>query len=479
MLGSIRKFSTSIYAKVLLGIIIIPFVFWGMGPLTGGNKNIIVTIEKEKYSIQQFNNFMQRIAVKKIEANHVDKLLYKFIGEKLMELEIKNLGIKLSDKSLSKLIKNQKKFKRENKFSRIDYEKFLVENNLSAVNFESLLLKEEKKNQLLDYIGGGIVPSKFSVNIAYNRINQKRIIEIINLNDVLKEKLNFSEKQIENYFEINRDKYIEIYKSAKLIELNPKKLVENKEFNDLFFKKIDDIDDLIIGGKKLDFIINKYTLEKPRQFIINELGEDINSGTNVKLTKNLIKKIFNLNNIEPTILVEDENKFFIIEFIKTKNIERNIKDTNIRKKILLDLEKQARRGLIVELYGKISKNNFTKYDFDKLSKDSKVNIEIIKIQNQNDVKKLKKEIINEVYSFAEKKIIIVNDIGLNENFLIYIDKVENVSIEENADEYQKYLNLSKIKLMSDLYNTYDNYLKQRYEIDINYQALNTVKNYFN
>ena len=51
MLGSIRKFSTSIYAKILLGIIVIPFVFWGMGTsFIGGNKNILVVIENEKYA---------------------------------------------------------------------------------------------------------------------------------------------------------------------------------------------------------------------------------------------------------------------------------------------------------------------------------------------------------------------------------------------------------------------------------------------
>ena len=53
MLGSFRKFSGSIYAKILLGIIIIPFVFWGMGSsITGGRKNVVVVIDKEKYSIQ-------------------------------------------------------------------------------------------------------------------------------------------------------------------------------------------------------------------------------------------------------------------------------------------------------------------------------------------------------------------------------------------------------------------------------------------
>ena len=45
--------------------------------------------------------------------------------------------------------------------------------------------------------------------------------------------------------------------------------------------------------------------------------------------------------------------------------------------------------------------------------------------------------------------------------------------------YQKYLNLSKNKITNELYNTYDNYIKKRYKIDINYKALDIVKNYFN
>ena len=62
MLGPIRKFSTSIYAKVLLVIMIIPFVFWGMGSqFQGGNKNVVVVIDKEKYSVEDFVNFIQHV----------------------------------------------------------------------------------------------------------------------------------------------------------------------------------------------------------------------------------------------------------------------------------------------------------------------------------------------------------------------------------------------------------------------------------
>ena len=73
----------------------------------------------------------------------------------------------------------------------------------------------------------------------------------------------------------------------------------------------------------------------------------------------------------------------------------------------------------------------------------------------------------------------MNDINLKDNFIVYIEKVENASISYNSDEYKKYFDLSKIRLTSGLFNSYDNYIKKKYDIEINYKSLNIVKNYFN
>ena len=60
MLSSIRKFSSSIYAKVFLIVVAIPFIFWGMGPLfTSGNINTIAKIGDEKISTQEFTDFIK------------------------------------------------------------------------------------------------------------------------------------------------------------------------------------------------------------------------------------------------------------------------------------------------------------------------------------------------------------------------------------------------------------------------------------
>ena len=100
------------------------------------------------------------------------------------------------------------------------------------------------------------------------------------------------------------------------------------------------------------------------------------------------------------------------------------------------------------------------------------------MNNLDDNKVLKKEIVTQIYKFPEKNVVVVADIGFKESYLVYIDKVENASIKENSKDYEKYFTLSVNEMKNDLYNTYDSYLKKKYEININYRALDKVKNYF-
>ena len=97
----------------------------------------------------------------------------------------------------------------------------------------------------------------------------------------------------------------------------------------------------------------------------------------------------------------------------------------------------------------------------------------------NDSKKIEKELVNQIYMAPKNKVILINDINLIKNFLVYVDKIENVNLNENSEEYNKYYELTKAKIKNELFNTYDKYIRKRFEIEINHQALKTVKNYFN
>ena len=49
MFASIRKFSKSIFAKIFIAIIALPFIMWGMGDVfRSGKQNVLLEINEEK-----------------------------------------------------------------------------------------------------------------------------------------------------------------------------------------------------------------------------------------------------------------------------------------------------------------------------------------------------------------------------------------------------------------------------------------------
>ena len=106
--------------------------------------------------------------------------------------------------------------------------------------------------------------------------------------------------------------------------------------------------------------------------------------------------------------------------------------------------------MLAEIVDKINKNNFDKNDFEKLSKKENVNIQTINLNNRNDDKTLKIQIVNEIYNYPEKKVFVVSDLSYTENYLIYVNKIKNVTIGNDTDEYKRYLNLSQVKKANEL-----------------------------
>ena len=89
MTTSIGKLSKSFFVKLLVGIIILPFVFWGMGDVfRGGNQNVIATIDSKKLSTQDFIDYLNRLNLSHLEIKNikntdlVEKILADYIGKK-------------------------------------------------------------------------------------------------------------------------------------------------------------------------------------------------------------------------------------------------------------------------------------------------------------------------------------------------------------------------------------------------------------
>ena len=156
MLNTLRNFSKTKLAGILIGIIIIPFVFWGMGSVfSGGNTNNIAKINNETISTQELLNYINQTRMdneyikENIDNKVIEKIVSSIVSIKLLDMEINDLNIMITDKTLANKIKNNEVFLDDKKqFSRIKYEKFLLENNITAPDFEIRFRNEELKKKL-------------------------------------------------------------------------------------------------------------------------------------------------------------------------------------------------------------------------------------------------------------------------------------------------------------------------------------------
>ena len=124
MLDKLRGFSKSKLAIVLVGIIIIPFVFWGMGSVfSSGNTNSIAKINNKNISTQDFvdhinsSRISSQVIKENIDKNILEDLLGELISSVLLNMEINDLEVLVSEKTLSEKIINNNEFLDENKIS--------------------------------------------------------------------------------------------------------------------------------------------------------------------------------------------------------------------------------------------------------------------------------------------------------------------------------------------------------------------------
>ena len=473
MLNKLRNFSKGKMAAVLVAIIIVPFVFWGMGSVfSGGSTNSVAKLNNHNISTKDFVEFINKSKINpelirdNIDNNILEQLLKQLISTTLIDVEIEDLDVKISDNILANKIKNQKTFKDENnKFSRVKYEKFLLENNLSVTDFEQNVKQNELKKKLFAYIGGGIKSPYFLTNKNYKNQTKKIDVQYFDLNNIFKKKKDFTKTEIENYLSKNEEKFKREIIDISYIKITPKTLTDQKEFNETFFSKIDEIENLILNGNNFNVILKSFSL-KPT--IIIEYDGNQNN-------KKFIYEIYQKRN-QDKIQIVDNNDFYLLYEIKNiKNIIPSKNDENFIEEVKNDFFENQKNETLKELLLKIDNNKFTNIDFLKLIDGYKINK--INITSIKDNIKFNSESINLLYSLPKNSFSLIVD--NNDNFFIAkIENIEEKNLYKTNNELSNYLKQSNKKLRDNLYTSYDFMLNEKYKIKINKNSLDRIKNFF-
>ena len=487
MLSSFRNFTKSFWAKIVIIIIIIPFVFWGMGGVfSGGSQNTVAKINNYNISTKNFMehinalNINQEIIRENIDNSIIEQLLSDLINKTTLALQSEDLEIVLSDNILYEIIKKDEKFlDSNNQFSRTKYEKFLISNNFSAVLYEKNLKNEQANKLLFNYVSGGTFPPSFLVKNTYDYQNKKLIVQAISLNPLYKKEQDFDETSIKRYIDDNRDNLKEDFISIRFASINPLSLVDSKEFNELFFEKIDEIENLIINGSNYEKIIKNYNLNVIPIKLINKDGDNENGILQENISQDLVSKIFELKfkEVNDINLLEYENEFALVIIDEIKNSIPNIVSKKFNEKIIKGLINRDIFEYNTKLMAKIKTNSLTESDFVQLAKESRTDIEDISINGIRDNNFFSTKSNNQIFKLREKNFTIVDEIEKNKTFLVWVREIQKPSLNKASDEYDKYYHETIIGLKNNIYSSFDHYINQKYKVEINYKTLERLKNY--
>jgi len=482
MLTSIRKITTSFLAKVLIVIIILPFLFWGMGDVfRGGNQNILATIDSEKISAQIFAQYVARLNLSKEQRESLnktdllDKILSDYIGKKIIDLEIKDQAINLSNQSLKDIITTDKTFLEDNKFSRTKYEKFLLESGISAPIFEKNIADQERKRQFLTFLSEGIFLSEVLIKKEFENENQIKTIQYLDL-DRLYKNVQIKDDEIKKTYESNKNFFTQEFKKINYTPLLPIKLIGQNEYNETFFKKIDEIENAILDGEKMANLVKKFnlslkTLNETNRIKKNKAGKDIK-----KIDDILFSKIFSITDLNKPELININNEYYLGEVISSVKVSRTLDDIEIKEAIISQLRIKHIIQSNTKIVEEMSVGQFKKKQFDKFGKDNNLEIKKITIKDINDETIFKTPIIKEIFKVLDGELQLITNSMLTKNYIIFSEKTKKLPFNKNIKNYEQYKSKAKLNLANQIYGTFDKTIDEKYNIEINQKVLSRIKN---
>jgi len=247
MLDKMRSNAQSWGIKVLFGLIIIVFVFWGVGSFQSRQASIVAEVNNQPLSLQEFTSAYERTVQKLRQQNPnlsaeslqqlkvKEQVLNQLINAELLRQKAQELGIEVTLPELSQAIRSIPFFQNEQKqFDPNRYQQILRQNNLTPAQFE----EDFKHNLLMEKVEKLVtLPSRVSaeeVFDAYQFALEKVQIAYLKFNwqDFLKE-VKVSEEEVKKYYTDNQKEFMQPEKiKLAYLAITPQKLAPLQEVSE-------------------------------------------------------------------------------------------------------------------------------------------------------------------------------------------------------------------------------------------------------
>ena len=472
MIETLKKFGgKKLGGLILIAVIIIAFGFGGFGGgFSTNNQNNIAKINKTNVTTQDFMNYLNQSGISQqairenLDNNIIEELLSGLISTTLIDLEVEDFDLSITELTVLKKIKENKNFQDENNiFQRTKYEKFLLSNNMSAPMFELQLKNRELQKHLFDFIGAGTITPDFLTKKKFEEENKSLDLEYIAMENFYKEKESYNEIEINKFLDENKDQLKREYIDFKYVILNPKILIGIEEFNQDFFDEIDRIENKISNGDDFQSIVQNLKAS------ITEVKEFTPSSTK-KINEDLIysKRSSSID------LIENGDNFLFYSITNKYDRGPDLNDQSAKEEIQELVYQKGKfdlnRSVLEEIQNK-------KFDDNKFKEMAGSNKKYLTINSIKDETTFEANSVKMLYSLPNNSFTLVND-KENKIYLVKLVSSKKNTFSEKDENYLNFVNNQNTNTRKTILQSYDQLLKTKYQVQLNQKTIDRVKNYF-
>ncbi|QFT09218.1 peptidylprolyl isomerase [Vibrio sp. THAF190c] len=221
MMDRLREGVNSIAVKIILGLIILSFVFAGVGSyITGGGNNAAAKVgnteigrgefeqayqnERNRMQSQLGDYFSQMLADPAYVESFRKSVLDRMINDVLLEQQAESLGLRISDSQIRTMILEMPQFQTAGQFDQEVYQAALRRAGFGPESFAEYMRRDLMRNQLVTALQGSEFVLQGEIDTQSRLIAQTRDIRTVTLSVAeLAKSVELTEEEISEYYQQN------------------------------------------------------------------------------------------------------------------------------------------------------------------------------------------------------------------------------------------------------------------------------------
>lgn len=235
MLAYLRENTGNWIIKIFLGIIVIVFVFLGVGSFGSKQSDTIASIDDQDISFGEYQQAYKRIVDQlKIQfgnqlnddilraLNVKQQALYSLIDSRVVLNQADEMGIEVSDRELQEIILSEKAFQVDGVFDLDQYKKVLRFQTMSPEMFEKMQVNEIRQAKVRQMVVNSVAVSDLEAKDLYLFENTQMAVNYIKVDPKQINGIEPNETAIKEFFDKNKANYrTQPQVKAKYLKFDP------------------------------------------------------------------------------------------------------------------------------------------------------------------------------------------------------------------------------------------------------------------